>query len=103
MKFRLPLSIAFGLVALAAASFAQTPAGRPQIGRFGFDTVGMDPTVKPGDDFGTYANGGWLRTTEIPADRASYGMFDKLDDLSRARSRDLLADASKQPGSKIGD
>ena len=34
---------------------------------------GMDTTVAPGNDFFEYANGGWSKTTEIPADRSSYG------------------------------
>jgi predicted metalloendopeptidase len=29
----------------------------------------MDRAVKPGDDFHRYANGGWLKRTEIPPDR----------------------------------
>ena len=37
----------------------------------GLDLAGMDPKVKPGDDFFNYANGTWLAKTEIPADRSS--------------------------------
>jgi putative endopeptidase len=29
----------------------------------------MDRSVKPGDDFYRYTNGGWLKRTEIPPDR----------------------------------
>ena len=39
----------------------------------GLDLAGIDRSVAPGDDFFRYANGTWLKTTEIPADRASYG------------------------------
>ena len=35
----------------------------------------MDTAVKPGDDFYAYANGGWMKTTEIPADRSNTGGF----------------------------
>ena len=31
----------------------------------------MDTTVRPGDDFNEFVNGGWMATAEIPADRAS--------------------------------
>ena len=41
--------------------------------RAGLDLAGIDPSVAPGDDFFAYANGTWLKTTEIPPDRASYG------------------------------
>ena len=32
----------------------------------------MDPSVKPGDDFYEYANGAWIKRTEIPPDRGTY-------------------------------
>jgi putative endopeptidase len=31
--------------------------------------------MKPGDDFFRYCNGTWIANTEIPADRAAWGMF----------------------------
>ncbi|MDH7637984.1 M13 family metallopeptidase [Sphingomonas oryzagri] len=81
---------------------APAVAGQPTYGTFGFDTAGMDKSVKPGDNFYDYASGTWQKTTEIPADRSSYGMFHKLQDLSLARTRGILEDAEKQPDSKIG-
>jgi len=32
----------------------------------------MDRSIKPGDDFYRYANGGWLKTVVVPAGRTSY-------------------------------
>ena len=32
----------------------------------GVDLAGIDRSVAPGDDFFRYANGTWLKTTEIP-------------------------------------
>jgi endothelin-converting enzyme/putative endopeptidase len=68
----------------------------------------MDPDVKPGDDFFRYCNGGWLKRTEIPADRASVGVFLELRDKSDQRVKGLIEDAvaSAKPGSerrKIAD
>ena len=62
----------------------------PRLGAWGFDTAGMDRSVKPGDDFYAFANGTWARTTRIPADRSSYGAFAVLRDLSEARVRKLV-------------
>jgi putative endopeptidase len=59
-------------------------------GSWGFDTAGMDRSVKPGDDFYTFVNGTWLKNTTIPADRSSYGTFAALRDLSEARLRKLV-------------
>jgi putative endopeptidase len=89
-------------LAPATTGGAPAVAGAPAYGRFGFDTSGMDKSVKPGDNFYGYANGTWQKTTQIPADRSSYGMFHKLQDLSLERTRGILEDAEKQPDSKIG-
>jgi len=75
---------------------------KPELGTFGFDTAGMNPGVRPGDNFYEYANGTWAKNTPIPADKSNYGMFTKLDDLSKERTRQIIEDAAKDPGSKIG-
>src|SRR5882757_4160728 len=87
----------------AAPPAAAKAADKPQIGDFGFDTAGMDHSIKPGDDFTAFAGGIWQKNTEIPADRASYGMFHVLQDLSLDRTRIILEAAAKTPGDKIGD
>ena len=66
------------------------PAPKPTYGTFGFDSAGMDKNVAPGDDFFTYANGTWVKNTPIPPDKARYGMFNVLDDLSRERTRTII-------------
>ncbi len=76
---------------------------RPEIGSFGFDLAGMDRTANPGDNFYRFANGTWDQTTQIPADRSNYGMFTMLEDLSRSRTRAIVEEAARQPGSRIGD
>src|SRR5688572_20930031 len=87
----------------AVGPVAPAEAERPQIGSFGFDVAGMDRSVDAGDNFYRFANGNWDRVTEIPADRANYGMFTLLDDLSRTRTREILDEATRTPGSRIGD
>jgi putative endopeptidase len=62
----------------------------PRLGSWGIDMAGMDRSVRPGDDFFGFVNGMWARTTEIPGDRASYGAFAALRDLSEARVRQLV-------------
>ncbi len=95
------LAAVFASPALAApvAVAATATAGRPQLGGFGFDAAGMDRKVTPGDDFYRYANGGWNDRTEIPADRARWGGFDILRDLSDQRTRAVI---EASPNSKAG-
>ena len=61
----------------------------------GIVVANMDKAVKPGDDFYLYANGGWIKRTEIPADRSSIGVFSTLADLSNKRTADLIEEAAK--------
>jgi putative endopeptidase len=83
------------------------PAPKPEFGTFGYDAAGMDRSVAPGDDFVGYANGGWIKNTEIPADRSNYGMFARLDDLSRERTRIIIEETAAKGGAgnaqKVGD
>jgi putative endopeptidase len=79
---------------------------KPEIGTWGFDAAGMDKSVAPGESFYRHANGTWLKTTQIPADKADYGMFTVLADRSEERTREILESASGEPGSdaqRIGD
>jgi putative endopeptidase len=74
----------------------------------GLDTQGFDAAVRPQDDLFRAANGRWLASTEIPADKSNYGSFIQLRDLSDARVRaivDELATQTHPPGSvaqKVG-
>ncbi len=95
--------VAGSVLAGAPYAFWAADAGKPAYGSFGFDTQGMDKTVKPGDDFYAFANGSWTKATPIPADRSNYGMFTVLDELSMSRSRAILDKAAERPGSRIGD
>jgi putative endopeptidase len=87
---------------LAFSPVAAAPAGKPQIGSFGFDSAGMDRSVAPGDDFYAFANGGWAKATPIPADRSNYGAFSVLEDLSIERMHTILKETVADPASKSG-
>src|SRR5262244_1605545 len=79
----------------SAPSRAQ-PAEQPQFGPWGFDLSGIDPKAKPGNSFYDYANGTWDARTEIPADKARFGMFDVLRDKSDEQLRAIVEDAAKE-------
>src|SRR6266568_1765409 len=42
------------------------------------DPKDMDTSVKPQDDFFIYANGGWIKSTEIPPEYSRWGSFNQL-------------------------
>jgi putative endopeptidase len=93
----------------AAAAPAPAPEPKPELGSFGFDTAGMDRQQQPGENWTGYANGTWTRTTEIPADRSRYGMFNVLEDRAREQNRALIEEAAKagaaegSEAQKVGD
>jgi endothelin-converting enzyme/putative endopeptidase len=62
---------------------------------------GMDVTIRPQDDLFGYVNGTWLRTYDIPDDKASAGAFVVLVDEAEAQVREIIEGAPE--GSKIGD
>lgn len=67
----------------------------------GIDRVGMDPGVRVQDDLYRAANGGWLKTTAIPADRAEVFGVD-LPGRVQARVQELVSELQRQqqaPGS----
>jgi putative endopeptidase len=70
-------------------------AAKPHFGTWGFDVAGMDRSVNPGDDFFAFANGTWVKTTEIPADKPVWGGFVELDELSTQRTRTIIEDAAR--------
>ncbi|MGH3936333.1 MAG: M13 family metallopeptidase [Pseudonocardiaceae bacterium] len=61
------------------------------------------------DDLFRFANGAWMRATEIPADRTRYGAFDALADQSEQHLRTIIEDSVARPGAagspdqQIGD
>ncbi len=77
-----------------AAPATVPAAAKAAIGDFGLDLSAGNAQVKPGDDFFAYANGAWYENFTIPADKASFGPFDRLDDLSKQRVRGIIEQAA---------
>jgi predicted metalloendopeptidase len=63
----------------------------------------MDKSNLPGDDFNAYTNGGWIKSTRIPADKSSYGIDAILTDETRKRTLSLIQDAAKAGAPASGD
>jgi putative endopeptidase len=62
----------------------------------GFDTKRMDTSADACNDFFEYANGTWLRTTEIPASESRWGSFNILANNNNAMLREVLDAAAKK-------
>jgi putative endopeptidase len=62
---------------------------------FTFDRSGEDLSVRPQDDLFRAANGGWMKDTPIPADKAAYGNFSIMSDRADERVHTLVEELSK--------
>jgi putative endopeptidase len=75
----------------------------------GLTLSGYDRQVRPQDDLFTFANGQWLRSTQIPADRSRYGAFQMVDDQAQQHLRSIVEDSAARhgpagsPDQQIGD
>jgi putative endopeptidase len=82
-------------VGTTSSTTERTSVSTQPAGPWGFDLTGMDRSVKPGDDFAEFAGGAWMKRTQIPPDRARYGAFDALRELSERRVIALLEELSR--------
>ncbi len=77
----------------------------------GIDTSAFDPDIRVQDDLFRHVNGPWLRTAEIPADKATAGAFVTLFDEAEKKVRAIietcraasLSGATSDEERKIGD
>jgi putative endopeptidase len=98
-----PLAKALLLAAIATPLLAAAPRYAP----WGIKLADMETSVKPGDDFFRYANGTWLKTTEIAPDRTSAGvdvvLTDEAERQVRAIAEEEMAKPTDPAGRQIGD
>lgn len=72
-------------------------------------TANLDSTIKPGEDFFEYANGGWLKKNPIPGEQSSWGIGNLVIEENLKRLKEIsekAAAANPAKGSndqKIGD
>src|SRR5712692_1668394 len=76
-----------------AGGHAGAPSNR--VMAHGIDASNMDKTCKPCEDFFHYADGGWLAKNPVPADHASWGTFNTLQDKNREVLHQILEGAAQ--------
>jgi len=69
----------------------------------------MDTSIEPGNDFTGYVNGTWVKDTEIPADKSSYGVGYIVHEESEENVKKIIEESASgdfEEGSdeqKVGD
>jgi len=71
---------------LALCAFSINPSNDPVY-------KNLDKSVKPGDDFFLYANGGWIKRNPIPAAYSSWGIGNEVGEEIRIRLKKINEDA----------
>ena len=87
-----PLLLALSLAAPIYAQSAQ----------HGVDLAAIDKSASSCTDFYQYANGKWLASHPIPADRSSYGGFTELSDRNQAVLHQIVDQAVAGPPAPAG-
>ncbi|QBG37175.1 M13 family metallopeptidase [Litorilituus sediminis] len=72
-KTLISLTILLGLVGCNNSAHISNSVNQKNLSS-GLNLQAIDHSVKPGDDFNLYANGLWIKETNIPDDKSSYGV-----------------------------
>jgi putative endopeptidase len=64
------------------------------------NTEFLDPNVKPQEDFFQFANGNWVKNTQIPSTESRWGSFNELDLSNKKKLIEILENAKNNPGVK---
>ena len=91
----IPLLLAASLGAWLAIQPAR--AADPAPLKSGIDRGSFDLSVRPQDDFFRHVNGGWLKRTDFPPDKAYLGSFDVIHERIQGELRGLVEAAAKAP------
>ena len=83
------------LISLAfAISVACTSTSEAKATSKAFDPANMNLSVRPGDDFYQYVDGGWIKNHPVPANKSLYDDTKILDDETNARLKVVIEEAA---------
>ncbi len=94
MKSFITISLSF----LCAFGVSAQPQPSPENNPPPIDPSNFDTSVKPSDDFFLYANGGWIKRTEIPPEYTRWGSFNELIEHNNDALHEI---AEKAEGTKV--
>ena len=60
------------------------------------DPAFFDPSVRPGDDFFAYANGGWIKRAAIPGDHSGWGITQEMEETNEKVLHQIVEDCAAE-------
>ena len=100
---------AFGIAlinALTLVAFGSSETSMGNMSTSGHEMVidpgSMNLSVKPGDDFYEYAQGAWIKSHPVPADKSRYGEFDIVEDRTYDRVKGIVESAANNTSAPEG-
>jgi len=89
------IMFAFTILAFVVSCNNKSTAPKPDI-----LAANLDSSVKPGEDFFEYANGGWLKKNPIPAEQSSWGIGNLVIEENLKRLREISEKAAASNAAK---
>lgn len=85
------ITATLALVGFIAPALA-TPVNKPMLEPWGIDLQHFSSTVKPGDDFYTYVNEGWMKQAQLPQGMPSMNAFTEVYLRSEEQLQTILTE-----------
>lgn len=89
------LALPFGVFPVKA-QINQFNKGKSTSGNWGVETQFISKTLKPGNDFYTYVNEGWLKSAKIPAGSSGFNSYSQAKDKINQRINEIICDGDKK-------
>jgi len=94
--------VAFLAFALGACNQSQKKETKNKKMTEAINPANMDTSVKPGNNFYEYVNGGWIKSHPIPPEYSQYGAFTVLYENNQKELKALVSEISKKKNVKQG-
>lgn len=97
MKYKIILAAAamgYGLAACDDIGKNLANNDNDKVMEKGIELSNMDTTVRPGDNFFQYVNGGWLKANPIPDEYSRYGAFEILGKKNQLEVKSIIEELS---------